>query len=109
MDVSLPGRLDRYFTAQNAHDFDTLVDCFTTDARVRDEGEDIVGPEAIRAWKERTSAKYNVNVEPLTCHPQNGRSVVVARVSGSFPGSPANLTYRFHLAVDGRISALEIG
>jgi ketosteroid isomerase-like protein len=106
---SLPGILDSYFAAQNAHDIEALVACFTADARVHDEGEDIVGPAAIRAWKQATSAKYKVTAEPLESRPEAGRTVVVARVSGNFPGSPANLTYRFGLAGDGRIDALEIG
>ncbi|MGD1876364.1 MAG: nuclear transport factor 2 family protein [Kiloniellaceae bacterium] len=107
--INLPGTLAAYFAAQNRHDIDAIVACFTPDARVRDEGEDIVGPEAIRAWKEATGAKYKVTVEPLESRAEAGRTVVVARVSGNFPGSPANLTYRFGLAEDGRISALGIG
>jgi len=113
MRLSLPGKLAAYFAAQNQHDIDTIVACFTPDARVRDEGADIVGPEAIRAWKEETGAKYKVSVEPLECRAENARngtarSVVVARVSGTFPGSPATLSYRFGLAADGRIATLEI-
>lgn len=105
----LPAGLVRYFAAQNAHDFDALVACFAPDATVHDEGEEIVGSAAIRAWKEKTSAKYQVTVEPLECRMQDGLTIVVARVSGTFPGSPANLTYRFGLSEDDRISTLSIG
>jgi len=49
MRLSLPGKLAAYFAAQNQHDIDTIVACFTPDARVRDEGADTVGPAAIRA------------------------------------------------------------
>lgn len=107
--IDLPGKLAAYFAAQNLHDIDAIVACFTPDARVQDEGEDIVGPEAIRVWKEATSAKYKVTAEPLESRAEAGRTVVVAQVSGNFPGSPANLTYRFGLAEDGRINALGIG
>ena len=48
-------------------------------------------------------------MEPLESRTEAGRTVVVARVAGSFPGSPLNLTYRFGLAEDGLIGALEIG
>jgi hypothetical protein len=37
-----------------------------------------------------------------------GKTVVRARVSGNFPGSPAMLTFTFGLTGD-RISELEIG
>ena len=109
MTPQLPDILGRYFAAQNRHDIDAVVACFASDARVRDEGRDIAGTDAIRAWKEETSAKYKISVEPLECRNENGGTTVVARVAGTFAGSPANLTYRFRLARDGRIGALEVG
>ena len=109
MNQTLPAVLERYYAAQNAHDIEALVACFAPDAVVHDEGEDIVGTAAIRAWKEKTSAKYQVTVEPLECRDESGTTIVVARVSGTFPGSPADLTYRFGLTEDGLIGALEVG
>jgi len=106
---TLPAVLDRYFVAQNAHDTDALVACFAPDAVVHDEGADIVGTDAIRAWKEETSKKYSVTVEPLESREEGDRTVVVARVTGTFPGSPVNLTYHFGIIEDGQIGALEIG
>jgi len=109
MTMTLPASLSRYFEAQNTHDIDALIACFAPDAVVRDEGEDIVGPVAIRAWKEATSARYRVNATPIEVEAKDGRTVVLATVAGNFPGSPAKLTYRFGLAHDGRINALAIG
>jgi hypothetical protein len=106
--IDLPGILHKYFLAQNAHDIDALVACFAADAAVRDEGRDIVGTDEIRAWKVETSAKYHVTVEPLESRSAASKTIVVAKVSGTFPGSPANLTYRFDLSADGRIGSLEI-
>jgi hypothetical protein len=108
MSLNLPGVLDRYFEAQNAHDIDAMIACFAPDAAVRDEGRDHVGTEAIRAWKMETSAKYRITAEPIESRNEGGRTVVVVKVSGTFAGSPANLTYRFGLAADGRIEALEV-
>ena len=108
MKPDLPEVLDRYFEAQNAHDIDAMVACFAADARVRDEGRDIAGTDAIRAWKEATSAKYRIAAAPLECQIEGDRTIVVVKVSGNFDGSPANLTYRFGLAADGRIAALEV-
>ena len=109
MSPSLPTVLDRYFAAQNAHDTDALVACFAPNAVVHDEDADIVGTSAIRAWKEKASSKYRVTVEPLESREEGDRTVVVARVTGTFPGSPINLTYRFGIDKDGQISNLEIG
>lgn len=108
MTPDLPDVLARYFAAQNTHDIDTLVACFAPDAVVRDEGNDIVGPDEIRAWKEETGAKYRVTVEPLACSVADGCTVVVARVSGSFDGSPLDLTYRFGISEEDRIATLQV-
>lgn len=108
MKPDLPDVLHRYFQAQNDHDIDAMVACFAPDAAVRDEGRDIVGTDAIRAWKAETSAKYHVTVEPIESRSEADRTIVVAKVSGTFKGSPANLTYRFGLTGAGRISALAI-
>ena len=107
MTIDLP-ILQRYFQAQNAHDIEAMVACFAADATVRDEGRDNVGTDAIRAWKVETSAQYRITVEPLEGHPEADKTTVVARVSGTFSGSPLNLTYRFGLSADGRIRSLEI-
>ena len=108
MKPDLPDVLDRYFEAQNDYDIDAMVACFVSDAEVRDEGRDIVGTDAIRAWKRETSAKYHITAEPIECRVEDDRTIVVAKVSGTFDGSPANLTYRFGFSDDGRIGALEI-
>ena len=108
MNTDLPTVLQRYFEAQNAHDMEALVACFSPDAAVRDEGRDIIGADAIRAWKVMTSGKYRITAEPLESRSEAGKTIVVAKVSGTFPGSPANLTYRFCLSADDRISSLEI-
>ena len=108
MKPALPDILDRYFKAQNTHDIEAMVACFASDGAVRDEGRDIVGTAAIRAWKIETSRKYRATAEPLSCRVDDGGMVVVANVSGTFTGSPLHLTYRFGLSADGRIGALEI-
>jgi ketosteroid isomerase-like protein len=105
----LPDTLHRYFAAQNAHDIEAMVACFAPDAAVRDEGRDIVGIDAVRAWKIGTSAKYRITAEPLQSRTESGKTIVVVKVSGTFPGSPANLTYRFGMSADGLISALDVG
>jgi len=108
MPIELPSILERYFAAQNAHDIDAMVACFASDATVRDEAHDFVGTAAIRGWKQETSAKYRIVAEPLESRSETDRTVVMVKVAGTFPGSPANLTYRFGFAADGRIGSLEV-
>ena len=108
MSVTLPAILDRYFNAQNAHDVDAMIACFAPAAVVRDEGHTHAGTDAIRAWKIDTSTRYRITAEPIESRNDGDRTVVVVKVSGTFPGSPANLTYRFGFSADGRIGALEV-
>lgn len=108
MNPHLPGILDRYFNAQNAHDIDAMVACFAPDAIVRDEGHTHAGADAVRAWKTDTGAKYRINATPLESRSEGDGAVVVVKVAGTFPGSPVNLTYRFGFSAEGRIGALEV-
>jgi hypothetical protein len=108
MSVNLPGILDRYFNAQNAHNIDAMVACFAPEAIVRDEGRTHAGTDAIRAWKIDTSTKYRIIAMPLESRSEGDSTIVVVKVTGAFPGSPANLTYRFGFSADGRIGALEV-
>jgi ketosteroid isomerase-like protein len=107
MTLKLPEPLSEYFAAANAHDPDGVAACFEPDAVVRDEGKDIRGRDAIRAWSETTSRKYHHRADPSAVEEAAGRIVVTARVAGDFPGSPIDLRYRFILA-GRRIAGLEI-
>lgn len=97
MAQTLPTPIANYFAAANRHDIDAMLAPFATDARVKDEGQTHIGTEAIRAWLDHTTAKYRVTVEviDITIHAET--LAVTGTVSGNFPGSPANLTYRFVL------------
>jgi hypothetical protein len=109
MPLDLPNPLPRYFAAQNALDAEAMVACFAPDAEVQDEGHTYAGREAILGWKRATIAKYGIAIEPLEASDQDSKTVVVARVTGNFPGSPANLNYRFGLSPDALIRTLDIG
>jgi hypothetical protein len=108
MSVNLPPVLGEYFAAANAHDPDRVAGCFTEDARVHDEGHDISGRTAIRAWADETGRKYRFTADVLSIEETAAGPVVTATLTGTFPGSPADLRYRFELS-GGRVSALEIG
>ncbi|RLP86739.1 MULTISPECIES: nuclear transport factor 2 family protein [unclassified Micromonospora] len=108
MAVDLPDVIDRYFRAVDDGDLEAFVACFADTATVADEERVHEGRAAIRAWRQRTMEAYSYSAEPVTVTPQAGDSyLVLARVSGDFPGSPIELRYRFTLR-DELIGALAI-
>jgi hypothetical protein len=104
----MPDNLLRYFAAQNSHDADGMTACFSPEAEVRDEAHTYVGRDAIRRWKAETIAKYGISIEPLAATDLGDMLTVIARVTGNFPGSPADLTYDFVLDGSGLIRRLAI-
>lgn len=107
MTVELPEGIAAYFAADATKDADRLVQCFTPEAEVKDEGKVHCGWEAIRAWKAAASTAYTYTVEPFAIKIQDDRTVVTSRLEGDFPGSPVDLHYFFTLDGD-RIATLEI-
>ncbi|MFN6997465.1 MAG: nuclear transport factor 2 family protein [Aquincola tertiaricarbonis] len=105
-DPTLPAPIADYFEADRRGP-EAVAACFTPQAVVLDEGRTHQGREAIRAWKQAASSAYRYEVRPLSLTAAAGEQVVLARVTGTFPGSPVDLRYRFRLA-DGRVAALEI-
>ncbi len=55
MSLNLPAPLAGYFAAKNAHDIDAMLPAFADNAAVRDEGKDLRGHPAIRAWMVETT------------------------------------------------------
>jgi hypothetical protein len=104
--IELPAPIAAYFAA-DAADVDAVARCFIKNAVVVDEHRKHRGRHAIARWKAEATAKYHYTSEPLTVDRSGPDTVVVARVTGDFPGSPVELRYRFALEGD-RIARLEI-
>lgn len=98
MPIELPEPIEAYFAGSNARDAAACAACFTDDARVRDEGRERQGFAAISEWKEEVSRKYLSIVDVIDVAKTDGKTVVMCRVSGNFPGSPVELRYVFTLA-----------
>ena len=107
MSVPLPPPVDLYVKIENSGDVDALSECFASNATVRDEGHTYEGLAAIKAWKADTKKKYNHTIVPLEVADRDGKTVLRAKLTGSFPGSPVTLEFSFVL-VDGKIASLEI-
>jgi hypothetical protein len=107
MSVHLPKPIERFLSAESALDPDVLAACFAPDGIVRDEGHTRKGLEDIAAWRRETADKYQHTFEPLAVVERDGTTIVVTKVSGSFPGSPITLDFVFRLE-NGKIASLEI-
>src|SRR5437879_1809277 len=97
MPIQLPRPIDLYVKAENSGDVESLSECFATDATVRDESRTYDGLAAIKRWKAETKKKYNHSVLPLEIGERDGKTVLKARLSGNFPGSPITLEFSFVL------------
>ncbi len=106
MTMKLPQPVSAYFQADQG-DGISVSECFTEDARVKDEGNTYSGRNAIRDWKTESSRKYTYTVEPFAIEETDDKTVVTAHLAGDFPGSPVDLRYLFVLEGD-KIASLEI-
>ena len=107
MSIHLPPPIDLYVEAENSGNVESLSECFAPDATVRDESRTYKGLAAIKEWKADTKKKYNHTVAPLEIARRGGKTVLKAKLSGNFPGSPVTLEFSFVLE-DGKIASLEI-
>jgi hypothetical protein len=107
MPIKVPQPVADYFAAQNAHDIDAMLASFAEGGLVIDEGKDRRGLAAIRDWIEETTSKYRPSVAVLGSVETAAGTTATVRVSGTFPGSPIDITYGFTLK-DGKIARLEI-
>ena len=107
MSIRLPDPIDRYVQIANSGAAEAASECFAPNAIVHDEGQTYQGVAAIKNWMAATKKKYGHTVAPLELAEHGGQSVLKARLTGNFPGSPVTVNFRFVLA-DGKIRSLEI-
>jgi hypothetical protein len=65
------------------------------------------GLDAIKKWKAETKERYNHTIYPLAVSHREGKTILIARVSGNFPGSPVTLEFAFAIE-RGKIVAMQI-
>lgn len=107
--VELPPPIVRYFATKGGEDAEAALACFTDDAMVWDNGEDleIRGIPQIRAWMTDTTTGYKLTSEVKACETLGEEFVATVVASGDFPGSPYEFAYRFKLRGD-KIAELAI-
>ncbi|SEH84067.1 hypothetical protein SAMN05660691_01710 [Rheinheimera pacifica] len=107
MNIQLAKSINNYFAIGNGTGSVRVKDCFTPEAVVLDEGGNYQGQAAIESWLQQTRQKYQFSAKPISVTSKEQQEVVVAEVSGNFPGSPIQLSYVFVLNGD-KIQSLEI-
>ena len=107
MNTELPTPIAAFFQAHDSGETDNFEALFIEDAVVCDEEHEYRG-NAIKTWIDSAIAKYQPQADVVSVVPDGEQAVVTARVSGSFPGSPAELRYQFTLR-NNKIAALTIG
>ena len=102
----LPFPIRSYFESGRG---EATAACFVEDATVWDNGEDKVlhGIGAIREWLSKDISQYNLRTQLNSASEHDGEVAVGAVVSGDFPGSPYEFSYRFRLEGE-RIKELAI-
>jgi ketosteroid isomerase-like protein len=107
MTLELPFPIAAYVAANARLDVDGMLDPFTADAVLRDNGTAFRGRAAIRQLIETAVVPAKAIFTPESLRHENGQVVVEGPAHGDFKGSPIRFTYRFTLENDA-IKALEI-
>jgi hypothetical protein len=108
MSTPVPSVVSRYFEFDADRDIDSIVNLFTDEATVVDEGEERHGITEIRVWQTGPASKYTYTTEVTdTKALGQNRYLVTGRLTGNFPGGTADLKWDFTIA-DERITRLVI-
>lgn len=99
--TTIPDVITRYYDASAAGDLDALIECFTSDAHVRDEGIDYRGVAEIRGWREGVASRFTYTTEiTRVVSTGDGEYLVATHLEGDFPGGVVDLDQRFTLSGD---------
>jgi ketosteroid isomerase-like protein len=106
MTLDIPEPVAAYLAAEETKDADALPAAVTEDGTVRDEGQDYLGRDAIRQWKQTADMKYRFVLQAVNAQ-THGDVTVRALITGEFPGSPVELDHFFKVS-NNKIALLEI-
>ena len=97
--MKLPPLIAALNRAQNEQNAEAVAACFTDDAVVHDEPEEVVlkGRAAIKEWAAGI-AQTKLAFDPVELRLVGDETVLTCRVSGDFPGSPISFDNHFQFA-----------
>lgn len=103
--MNLPEVVIELIKTQNNFDSAAYANCFNETAVVFDEGKTHKGRKEIENWIEKANKEYRATMKPLEY--SETEHTLKTQVSGTFPGSPITMTYRYEFE-DGLIQSLKI-
>jgi ketosteroid isomerase-like protein len=103
--MNLPKVVTELIKTQNNFDSVAYAKCFTETAVVFDEGKTHKGRKEIENWIDKANKEYQATMKPLEY--SESEHTLKTEVSGTFPGSPIVLTYRYEFK-DDLIQSLKI-
>lgn len=106
--TDLPAIVTDYFERMTATDKAPVVDVFSPDATVRDDGHTYRGRDEILAWLTGAASAYTTTSTRLSTRRDGATTVIRILLEGDFPGGRVELTYVFEVGADGTIDALSI-
>ena len=86
--MNLPQVIADLVKAQDNHDSVAYANCFSETGVMYDEGKTHTGRTQIQHWIARGNEKYKTVMEPVAFNETGATSVLSAKVSGTFEGSP---------------------
>lgn len=99
--TQLPATIRRYLAAHAARDADTALRAFTPTATVVDEGRTYRGTQEIDDFLRNAGSAYTYTTELVgAARIDDVRWIATQRLEGDFPGSVAELAFRFTMAGD---------
>lgn len=107
-DTVLPLAVTDYFTRMDAADTVGIIDLFTPDAVVTDDGRSHHGHHEITRWLDTAASEYTFTSTRLSSHTRGDTVTVTTRLEGDFPGGVVDLRNIFTLTTGGQISNLLI-
>ena len=104
----LPAAVVDYFHLIDTADKASVVELFSPDAQVTDDGQTYRGRDEILGWLVGAASEFTTTSTQLSADRSEREISVVIRVQGNFPGGRVDLSNVFTLDQTGRITALSI-
>lgn len=106
--AQLPPIVARYFELKEGSDTALVIDVFTDDATVLDDGHTSRGRDAILRWLTGPASEYTTTSTLSDVRRTGSTTELVDLLEGNFPGGRVELRYEFTESPDGLIAALSI-
>ena len=105
--MNLPHIIAELVKAQDNYDSTAYANCFSETALVFDEGKTYSGRNEIKQWIKNANEKYKTVMQPIEYTETEKETILKAKVSGNFDGSPVVLKYHVEI-VNGLIQSLNV-